>query len=55
MDELAHLLGGDGGGGVAAGYVGGAVAGGEDLEDGGFDGLGFLREAGGVAEGPWRR
>ena len=50
VDELAHLLGGDVGGGVAAGDVGGAVAGGEDFGDGGFDGLGFGFEVGGVAE-----
>ena len=37
-------------GGIAAGDVGSAVAGGEDFAYGGFDGGGVLFEVGGVAE-----
>ena len=43
------------GGGVAAGDVGGAVAGGEDLVDGGFDGGGVLLRGWRSGAGPWRR
>ena len=50
--SLPISLGGDesAGWGVAAGDVGGAVAGVEDLVDGGFDGVGVLLEVGGVAQ-----
>ncbi len=52
VDEFAHLGGGDEVlvGCVAAGDVGGAVAGVEDVADGGFDGGGVLLQVGGVAQ-----
>src|SRR5215472_1984710 len=50
VNEAAHLVGGDVCRGVAARDVGGAVAGGEDLVDGGFDGERVLFEPGGVTK-----
>ena len=51
VDEFAHLGGGDEvlAGCAPTGDVGGAMAGGEDVADGGLDGGGVLLQVGGVA------